>query len=165
MVDSRSRVDEKTRGLHGGTVGTIRTLRTWMILSPPYRILRMMAMLDTRIILSLCLFSSRMAPSASSKYRNSLSLAYRKLERLASAKELIRIPLLVQTRAQRGKLPPAAKASAKRERSPNLERKEKQSRRRQYEAASGSSLFLDRQAAFWANIYPRGTRMVKATCR
>jgi hypothetical protein len=55
--------------------------------------------------LSYCLFSRSKVLNTGSKPRNSLSVAYRKLEKLASAKELIRIPVLVQTRAQRGELP------------------------------------------------------------
>ncbi len=50
---------------------------------------------------SYCLFSRSKDLNTGSKPWNSLSLAYRKFEKLASAKELIRIPVLVQTRAQR----------------------------------------------------------------
>ena len=74
--------------------------------------------------LSYCLFSRSKVLNTDSKPRNSLSLAYRKLEKLASAKELIRIPVLVQTRAQRGELP-LVKASGKRKIHSSLERKEK----------------------------------------
>jgi hypothetical protein len=62
--------------------------------------------------------------SLDSKSENSLFLVYRELEKLASAKESIRIPVLVQTRAQRGKLP-LVKASGKRKWNPSLERKGK----------------------------------------
>jgi hypothetical protein len=74
--------------------------------------------------LSLCLFSSGNGKNSNSKPRNSLSLAYRKLEKLASSRESLTIPVFVQTQAQRGELPPA-KSSAKQKISPNLGRKEK----------------------------------------
>ena len=74
--------------------------------------------------LSYCLFSRSKVLNTDSKPRNSLSFAYRKLEKLASAKELIRIPVLVQTRAQRGELP-LVKASGKQKIHSSLERKEK----------------------------------------
>jgi hypothetical protein len=74
--------------------------------------------------LSYCLFSGIKDMSLDSKPGISLSLVYRDLEKLASAKESIRIPVLVQTRAQRGELP-LVKASGKRKWNPSLERKGK----------------------------------------
>jgi hypothetical protein len=94
------------------------------------------------------LFSRSKVLNTDSKPRNSLSLAYRKLEKLASAKELIRTPELVQTRAQSGELP-LVKASEKRKIHSSLERQEKvdavATKHRQ-----SPSFFLDRQATSWA---------------
>jgi hypothetical protein len=73
-----------------------------------------------------CLFSRSKVLTTDSKPRNSLSLAYRKLEKPASAKELIRIPVLVQTRAQRGELP-LVKASGKRKKVDAVATKQRQS--------------------------------------
>jgi hypothetical protein len=55
--------------------------------------------------LSFCLFADSKDTSVNTKPGNSLSLIYRELEELASAKELIRAQVLVQTRAQKGDLP------------------------------------------------------------
>ncbi len=57
--------------------------------------------------------------------RISLSLLYRELEKLASTRESAKIPLLVQTRAQKGELP-IVREFRKRMRSPNLGRKDKE---------------------------------------
>ncbi len=75
--------------------------------------------------LSYCLFTSSKDVSLDSKPGNSLSLVYRELEKLANAKELIRIPVLVQTRAQRGELS-LAKTSGKRKINHSLEKKRKE---------------------------------------
>ncbi len=55
--------------------------------------------------LSHCLFSGVEDESQGSKPGISLSFLYRELERLASAREPVGIPMLVQTRAQKGELP------------------------------------------------------------
>ena len=55
--------------------------------------------------LSSCFFADNKDTSATMKPENSLSLIYRELEKLASAKELDRAQVLVQTRAQKGDLP------------------------------------------------------------
>ncbi len=52
--------------------------------------------------LSHCLFTGIKYMSLDSKPGISLSLVYRELEKLASAKESVGIPVLVQTRAQKG---------------------------------------------------------------
>ena len=49
--------------------------------------------------LSFCLFTDSKDASVARKPGNSLSLIYRELEKLASAKELARAQVLVQTRA------------------------------------------------------------------
>ncbi len=53
------------------------------------------------------------------KPRTSLSLLYRELEKLASTRESTRVPLLVQTRAQKGELP-IGRETRKRMHSPDL---------------------------------------------
>ena len=55
--------------------------------------------------LSFCLFTDSKDASVAMESGNSLSLIYRELEKLASAKELARTQVLVQTRAQKGDLP------------------------------------------------------------
>ena len=74
--------------------------------------------------LSNCLFTGIEGLSVDSEPRISLSLVYRELEKLASTREFTRIPLLVQTRAQKGELP-IVRETRKRMHSPNLGRKEK----------------------------------------
>ncbi len=74
--------------------------------------------------LSYCLFSSSKGMSLDNKPRNSLSLVYRELEKLARAKESLRIPVLVQTRAQKEELP-LVKVSGKRKFNPSLDKKGK----------------------------------------
>ena len=51
--------------------------------------------------LSFCFFADNKDTSVTVKPGNSLSLIYRELEKLASAKELARAQVLVQTRAQK----------------------------------------------------------------
>ncbi len=55
--------------------------------------------------LSNCLFTASEGMSSDSKPGISLSFVYMELEKLASAKESMRIPVLVQTRAQKGEFP------------------------------------------------------------
>ena len=55
--------------------------------------------------LSFCFFADNKDTSVTVEPGNSLSLIYRELEKLASAKELARTQVLVQTRAQKGDLP------------------------------------------------------------
>ncbi len=74
--------------------------------------------------LSHCLFTGIEGLSMNTELRISLSLLYRDLEKLASTRESTRIPLLVQTRAQKGELP-IVRETRKRMHSPNLGRKEK----------------------------------------
>ncbi len=62
--------------------------------------------------------------SLDSKPGNSLFLVYRELEKLASAKESIGIPALVQTRAQKGELS-LVQETGKRKLNPSLDRKVK----------------------------------------
>jgi hypothetical protein len=71
--------------------------------------------------LSYCLFSGIKDMSLDSKPGNSLSLIYRELDKLASAKESMRVPVLVQTRAQKGELP-LARETRKRKLNPSLNR-------------------------------------------
>jgi hypothetical protein len=74
--------------------------------------------------LSDCLFTGIESISRDGKPGIFLSLVYRELEKLASTKESIRAPVLVQTRAQKGELP-LVRETKKRMHSPNLGRKEK----------------------------------------
>ncbi len=74
--------------------------------------------------LSYCLFTGINGMSLDSKPGNSLFLVYRELEKLASEKAFTGIPVLVQTRAQKGELP-LAQETRKRKLSPSLDRKEK----------------------------------------
>jgi hypothetical protein len=76
MINSRSKVDEKIRMRSSRWSSWHRTLCTWMILSPFYRILRMIALLDARIILSLSLFVCFQAewPQAQAVNTGTLSL-------------------------------------------------------------------------------------------
>ena len=74
--------------------------------------------------LSLCLFTGIKGMSLDNKPANSLSLVYRELEKLASAKELMRAPVLVQTRAQKGDLP-LVQQPRKRKLHPSLDKKGK----------------------------------------
>jgi hypothetical protein len=62
--------------------------------------------------------------SLDSKPGISLNLIYRELDKLASAKESGRVPVLVQTRAQKGELP-LAKETKERKLNPSLDRKGK----------------------------------------
>ena len=55
--------------------------------------------------LSFCFFADNKDTGLAVKPGDSLSLIYRELEKLASAKELARAQVLVQTRAQKGDLP------------------------------------------------------------
>jgi hypothetical protein len=71
-----------------------------------------------------CLFTGIESVSVDSEPRISLSLLYRELEKLASAREFTRIPLLVQMRAQKGELP-SVRDTRKRMHSPDSGRKEK----------------------------------------
>jgi hypothetical protein len=116
--------------------------------------------------LSYCLFSSSKVMSLDNKPGNSLSLDYRKLEKLASAKELIRIPVLVaQTRAQRGELP-LAKASGKRKINPSLERKEKVDAVTTKHRQSPLSSWIGKQLlGQTVRRFPRGIWMAIVTCR
>jgi hypothetical protein len=59
-----------------------------------------------------------------SKPGNSLSSIYRELEKLASAKESMRVPVLVQTRAQKGELP-LVQETRKQKLNPSVDRKGK----------------------------------------
>jgi hypothetical protein len=72
--------------------------------------------------LSYCLFTGIKSMSLESKPGISLSLVYRELEKLASARESIGIPVLVQTRAQKEELP-LVRETRKRMHSPTLDRK------------------------------------------
>jgi hypothetical protein len=74
--------------------------------------------------LSQCLFAGIEGLSMDGEPRISLSLLYRKLEKMASTRECSRIPLLVQTQARKGELP-IARETRKRMHSPNVGRKEK----------------------------------------
>ena len=76
------------------------------------------------LYISHCLFTGIEDSCMDSKPRTSLSLLYRELEKLASARESTRIPLLVQTRAQKGELP-IVQETRKRVHSTDLGRKEK----------------------------------------
>ena len=71
-----------------------------------------------------CLFAGIESRSKEREPRISPSLLYRELEKLASARESTRIPMLVQTRAQKGELP-IVRESRKRAHNPDLGRKEK----------------------------------------
>ncbi len=92
--------------------------------------------------LSLCLFTGIKDMSLDNKPANSLSLVYRELEKLASAKELMRAPVLVQTRAQKGDLP-LVQEPRKRKLQPSLNKIGKVD---VSEAAPVSPFFLDRKA-------------------
>ncbi len=74
--------------------------------------------------LSHCLFTGVESMNRDGEPRISLSLLYRELEKLASTREFTRIPLLIQTRAQKGELP-IVRETRKRMHSPDLGRKEK----------------------------------------
>jgi hypothetical protein len=74
--------------------------------------------------LSYCLFTGIKGMSVDSKPRNFLSLVYRELEKLAGTKESRKIPVLVQTWAQKGELP-LFQAPKKRKLNPSLNSKEK----------------------------------------
>ena len=76
----------------------------------------------TDLFLSHCLFTGITNSSLDSRPRTSLSLIYRELEKLASAKESIGVPVLVQTRAQKGELP-FVRVTWKLMHSPSLDRK------------------------------------------
>jgi hypothetical protein len=71
--------------------------------------------------LSYCLFTGINGMSLDSKPGIFLSLVYRELEKLTSAKDSIRIPVLIQTRAQ-GELR-LVRETRKRMHSPSLDRK------------------------------------------
>ena len=77
----------------------------------------MTAQQGTKITLSLSVCSqiARTRASVNTKPGYSPSLIYRELEKLASAKELIRAQVLVQTRAQKGDLPVVRCSGAKEE--------------------------------------------------
>jgi hypothetical protein len=74
--------------------------------------------------LSYCLFTGIKGMRLDSKPGISLSLVYRELEKLASAKEPIEVPMLVQTRAKKGDLP-LVRVTRKRMHSPSLDTKGK----------------------------------------
>ena len=69
--------------------------------------------------LSHCLFTGTEDASLDSKSGSSLSFLYRELEKLASAKKPAEIPVLVQTRAQKGELP-LVPATKKRKHNPRV---------------------------------------------
>ena len=92
---------------------------------------------------SHCLFTGIEGLSMDGEPRISLSLLYRELEKVASTKESSRIPLLVQTRAQKGELS-IVRETRKRMHSPNLGRKEKVDAFSAKQRHSISSFFLDR---------------------
>ena len=69
--------------------------------------------------LSFCLLADSKDASVNTKPGYSPSLIYRELEKLASAKELMRALVLVQTRAQKGELP-LAPETKKRKHNPRV---------------------------------------------
>ena len=75
--------------------------------------------------LSFCLFADSKDPSVTTKPGYSPSLIYRELEKLASAKELARAQVLVQTRAQKGDLPVVQQPKKKRKLYPSVDKNAK----------------------------------------
>ncbi len=94
--------------------------------------------------LSFCLFTDSKDASVNTKSGNSLSLIYRELEKLASAKELMRAQVRVQTRAQKGDLS-VVQEPRKRKLHPRVNKNEKVDSSH-WEAAPVSSFFMDRKA-------------------